>query len=320
MNVFANLSNLARRTGDSKRADEYQQARQALLQPQPPPAGQIRIGEELLKAQTAISQHRLDDAYGLALNAIDTAAQAADGQQVDWLVPQIAGALAANREPAKAEHLFQRLLALGQNWSVDRMQPLMAARQTYARFLMDQPDRWGEAPAAIEQYRSILLDANGPDSGSLAEPWRMKIDFERSHSQWEKADASARELLKLQESLSGNTSYLYLGDLQTAARVYQAAGDSARALPLLRQAVTIADLLGTPNDAWLRSQTRMDAALALARLGQFDEAETLAEEAVALPGPMRTPGPPMAQQLEQIRRIKQDKPLLMLAPMIKMHY
>jgi tetratricopeptide (TPR) repeat protein len=195
----------------------------------------------------------------------------------------------------------------------------MAARQTYARFLMDQPDRVGEAPAAIEQYRSILMDANGPDSGSLAEPWRMKIEFERSHSQWEKADASARELLKLQEGLSGNTSEPYLGDLQTAARVYGAAGDSARALALFRQAVTIADLLCTHNNDWRRSQTRMDAALALARLGQFDEAETLGEEAVALAGPMRTPGPPMAQQLEHIRRSKQDKPLLMLAPSIKRH-
>ena len=52
----------------------------------------------------------------------------------------------------------------------------------------------------------------------------------------------------------------------------------------------------------------MDAALALARLGQFDEAETLGEEAVALQRPMRSMrwlGPSLAQQLEQIRRMKQ---------------
>jgi tetratricopeptide (TPR) repeat protein len=176
--------------------------------------------------------------------------------------------------------------------------------QNYARFLMGQPDRLGEVPAAIEQYRRALIDANGPDSGSLAEPLRMKLEFERSHSQWERADASARELLELQESLSGNTSERYLGDLQMVARVYQAAGDSARTLALFRKAVTIADLVTTPNNDWSRSLTRMDAALALARLGQFDEAETLSEEAVALHRNQRTPSPPLAQQLEQIRRMK----------------
>jgi Flp pilus assembly protein TadD len=109
----------------------------------------------------------------------------------------------------------------------------------------------------------------------------------------------------LQESLSGDTSEPYLGDLQTAARMYEAAGDSARALPLFRKAITIADSLAVPNNDWRRSQARMDAALALARLGQFDEAETLGEEAVAMQRTMRTPMPPLAQQLEQIHRMKQ---------------
>jgi tetratricopeptide (TPR) repeat protein len=306
MNVLFNLSNVARRTGDSRSADEYQQAAQALQpQPPPPPAGQIRIGEELRKAEIAASQHRSDDAYGLALHAIDTAPQAADRQQADWLVPLIANLLAANKEPAKADQLFQRLFALAQNWSADNMQPLIAVTRNYARFLMSQPDRLGEVPAAIEQVRRVLIETNGPDSGSLAEPLRMKIEFERAHSQWQRADASARELLELQESLSGDTSDPYLGDLQNAARLYEAAGDSARAVALFRKAVTIADLLDTPNNDWRRSQTRMEAALALARRDQFDEAETLGEEAVALQRTMRTPRPPLAQELEQIRRMKQ---------------
>jgi Flp pilus assembly protein TadD len=87
--------------------------------------------------------------------------------------------------------------------------------------------------------------------------------------------------------------------------LYEAAGDSARAVALFRKAVTIADLLDTPNNDWRRSQTRMEAALALARRDQFDEAETLGEEAVALQRTMRTPRPPLAQELEQIRRMKQ---------------
>ena len=239
----------------------------------------------------------MDDAYGLALHVIDDAAQAADGQQLQWVMPPIAQQLADNKEPAKAEHLFQRLLALARNWSADNTQPLIAVTQSYVRFLMSQPDRLGDVPAAIEQYRSVLTDANGLESASLAEPVRLKIDFALSQSQWESAEASARELLELQESLSGNSSEPYLGDLQTAARAYQAA-DSLRALLLRRRAVTIADLLATSNKDWRRAQTRMDVALLLAQLGQFDEAVTLGEDAVALQ-------PQLTQQLEEIRQMKQ---------------
>jgi tetratricopeptide (TPR) repeat protein len=306
MNALFQLANIARGTGDTRHADEYFQAAQALQpQPPPPPAGQILIGDELQKAQAAANQHRWDDAYGLALHAIAAAAQASDGQQIEWAVPQIATSLATNKETARAEQLFQRLFALAQTWKVDNMQPLIAVTQNYAHFLRSQRDRWNEVPAAIEQFRSVLIEANGPDSGKLVEPLRMKIDLERSHSNWEKAAASARDLLELQESLSGHTSEPYLTDLQTAASVYQASGDLVRALPLLRKSIAIADLLDTPNNAWRRSQTRMDTALALARLGQFDEAETLGEEAVALNQTMRTPRPPLAQELEQIRRMKQ---------------
>ena len=273
MSVLYGLANVARSQGDSKRGDEFQRAAQA-LQPPRPPSGRILIGDELQKVQEAVNQHRWDDAYGLALDVIDNAAQAADAQQLQWTMPSIAQQLADNKEFAKAEHLFQRLLALS------------------------QPDRLSDVPAAIEQYRIVLTDANGPESASLAEPLRLKIEFELSQSQWEKAEASARELLELQESFSGNTSEPYFGDLQTAARVYQAAGDSLRALPLHRQAVTIADLLATSNNDGRRAQTRMDVALLLAQLGQFDEAESMGEEAVAL-------HPPLAQQLEQIRQMKQ---------------
>lgn len=265
-NLLFNLANLARRLGDSNGADAYQQAGEA-LQPQPP-AGQIRIGEQVREAGAALSQDHLKDAYNLALDALDHAAQAADGQQVEWLVPQVASRLAAEQEPGKAEQLFDRLFALAQNQSSDSLRPLIAATQSYARFLMGQPDRSGEVSAAIERYWSFLIDANGPDSGTLAEPLRMKIEFERSQSQWEKAEVSVRELLELQESLSGNTSEPYLGDLQLAAAAYTGAGDPARALPLLREAVTIADVLATSNtpiNDWRRSQTRMAAAFALAQ-------------------------------------------------------
>ncbi len=304
-NVLFQLANVVRGTGDSERADEYYRAAQALQpQPPPPPPGQVRIGEGMQKAQTAINQRRWDDAYSLVLQLIDGAAHAADGQQVPWMVPQFADALAANKEPAKAELIYQRVLALGRNWSVDNVQPLITVTQSYARFLMNQPDRLGDVPAAIEQYRGVLADANGPDSASLGVPLQMKIEFQRAHSQPEAAEASARQFLALEESLSGNTSEPYLGALQTLAQIHEAAGNSAQALPLLRKRVTIADLIATPDNGWLRSSTRMDTALALARMGQFEEAETLGEQAVALQQNPRTPGPPLAEELQQIRTMK----------------
>jgi hypothetical protein len=73
---------------------------------------------------------------------------------------------------------------------------------------------------------------------------------------------------------------------------------------LLRKAIGIADLNATPNNAWLRSATRMEAAMALARLGQFDEAETLAEAGVALEGKSRVPRTQPSQELEQIREMR----------------
>jgi tetratricopeptide (TPR) repeat protein len=303
--VLFSLANLARRTGDSHSADAYQRAAQALQPQSSATAGQIRIEEELQEAQTAANEHRLDDADALALHALDIAAagQAVDARQVQWSVPQIAQTMAANKDPVRAERLFLRVFALAQSWSVDGMQPLIALAQQYPRFLLNQPGRVNAVPAAIEQYRGLLIDANGPDSGTLAEPLQMQIELERSQSQWERAEASARELLELQESLSGNTSDPYFRNLRTAAQVYEGAGDSARALPLLRKAITVADLLPTPDNGWRRADTRMAAALALARQGQFDEAEELGEAAVAL---QRTP--PFEQQLEQIRGMQQAAP------------
>jgi hypothetical protein len=68
--------------------------------------------------------------------------------------------------------------------------------------------------------------------------------------------------------------------------------------------MTLADLLITPDNEWHRSETRIEAAFELALLGQFDEAETLGEEAVAMHQTMRAPMVSMEGQLEQIRQMK----------------
>ena len=303
--VYFTLANLASRSGNAKGAETYQKQAQA-LQPQPnPPEGQQSLSEDIRKTSAALSQRQFEDAYTLALQVLDTAPQAVDRFQVEWVIPNVANQLAANHQPAKAEQLFQRLFALMETWQADSVQHLITVSQNYAQFLMNQKDRWGDVPAALEQYRELLASSNGPDSGTLVQPLRMKLEFERSHAQWPAAQASGRDLLELQESLSGNTSESYLRDLQSVARVYTAAGDPATALPLFRKAIAIADLVSTPNDDWSRPATRMEAAQTLASLKQFDEAVKLAEEAVAVAKAGPNQQPYLNQQLEQIRQMQQ---------------
>ena len=302
--VYFTLANLARRSGNSKAAETYQKQGQA-LQPQPnPPAGQQSLVEDIRQTNDALMRRQFEDAYTLALQILDAAPQATDRYQVEWFVPNVANQLAANHQPAKAEQLFQRLFALMETWQVDSAQHLITVSQNYAQFLMNQKDRWGDVPAALEQYRDLLASSNGPDSGTLAQPLRMKLEFERNHAQWRQAQASGHDLLELQESLSGNTSEPYLRDLQSVARIYTAAGDPATALPLFRKAIAISDLVSTPNNDWTRPATRMEAAQTLAGLKQFDEAVKLAEEAVALAKGGPNQQPYLAQQLEQIRQMQ----------------
>ncbi len=308
--TYFQLANVARSMGNSKASEEYQKAAPALEPtPQPTPvaaAPRILINDDLQNAQKAADAGRLDEAYRLALHAADTAGQATDGQQAEWRIPQIAQSLAAKKEMAKADQLFQHLLATAQASPAVPRNILVGATRSYARFLTGQPDRANEAPAAIESLRRVLADANGPDSATLLEALRMKLDLVRTQARWSAVDGLGRELLQAQESMSGNTSEAYLMDLQSVASMYTATSDFARALPLRRKAVAISDLLCTPNgnSDWRRSQTRMDAAMALAHLHQFEEAETLAQEAIALQAPARTPAPNLSQQLDMIRQMK----------------
>jgi hypothetical protein len=304
-NTLYTLANVARQAGDTKRADKYQSEGLAAQQPQPPPAIRTRFAEVFQNLQTALNEHRLDDAFGLALDAIDAASRAFEGQQIQWQVYNLASQLAQKKETAKGERLFDRMLSRSQDLSVENMQPLILATQSYAQFLMNQTNRVGEVPAAIERYNKVLTDANGPDSGSLAQPLRLKLDFESTHSQRQNADATARDLLELQESLSGNTSEPYFNDLQKVARLYANASDFARALPLFREAIALSDLLATPPNSGRPSQTRLEAALALARAGQFDEAETLCQEAMTLNGTVNSQVQQLPWQAREIRRLKQ---------------
>jgi hypothetical protein len=75
--------------------------------------------------------------------------------------------------------------------------------------------------------------------------------------------------------------------VQRAAAVYERAGDTTGELELRRKAVAISDLVFSKIDVQ-RGTIRMDTALALARHREFDEAERLADEAVAIGQSART--------------------------------
>ena len=306
INVLYNLSYLARAKGDIKGAERYEQTLNA-LRPPPlavPATSQIMIGAKLDDAQTAMNQGRMADAYASAVQALNLAPQAADGLQVVWGVTQVASFLAMHHEPAKGEMVFQRLFALARDWKTATMRPMIDVTGNYATFLKNQPDRVPEAAPAIDELRRVLIEANGPESGSLLEPLRIRMQMEQSHSEPAKAAESALQLLDMQEHLSGNTSQDYFRELDTAAGLEDQAGNYSQSLDLWRKAIPISDLLATPNNDSQRARTRVMAAMALAHLGQFDEGLILAQEGIALQHEMRTPGPALDPYLDSIRALK----------------
>jgi hypothetical protein len=137
-------------------------------------------------------------------------------------------------------------------------------------------------PAALDSYHRVLIEANGPDSATLTDELRLRTEFDRVQSAWQKAKASAGQLLELEESMTGKTSEAYLHDLELAATVDEAAGDLPGALPLRRQAMAIADRFPT---AWARSQTRSALVSLLDRLGQHEEAAALRSQLPAVTSP-----------------------------------
>ena len=305
-NILFSLSGIEHNAGRPDLAEKFQRAgveKQRAAQPQNPPEGPL-IGPDLQKAQLAVNQGNLDEAVNLALHAMASASLARDGEQVGWQAPSIALGLARRKAPEKSEQIFHQLLALLQTWSIDNTMPLIQARQQYARFLIGQKDRWREAPAAIESYRENLVLARGAETSDLEQVMNLRIEFARGRGAPGETVQIVEELLAFEESLSGTTSAPYMRAAQTAANVYQSTGNPERALALHRQIVAIADLALSPNEAQ-RGFVRINAAFAFANARQFDEAERLANEAVAVGEGMRPPQTKLfASQVEQIRRMK----------------
>ncbi len=81
--------------------------------------------------------------------------------------------------------------------------------------------------------------------------------------------------------------------------------DLAGALPLRRKAVAITDLVDSANPS-ARAVARIQAAMAYAHQNQFDEAEALAREAIAITEHMQPPEPNLfAFRLQEILRMRQ---------------
>jgi hypothetical protein len=303
--LLNSLANIARQSGDTDRAREYERRmaeKQKAMQPEA--QKQDQIGPILQRAQSAASQRNADDAFSLSMQAIGMAADAPNREQIAWSVPNIATTLARNNENAKAGQLFQQLFQIVGSWAAEEMQPLLSLSQSYARFLMMNKDRSGEAMEAIERYEQMLVRAHGPETGSLQEALQLKIEHSRIYNRPEQGIRFAQEYAALEESLSGPTSEQYLQALEQLARAHESNGEALRAAPLWRQAVAIADLV-SPPEGGTRAHTRANAALFFARLQQFEEAERLANEAIAIGGQMKPhQDAQFRRQLQQIERMK----------------
>jgi tetratricopeptide (TPR) repeat protein len=290
------LNMLADMSGDPKQAQEYRRAA-ADKWPMPPTAAPANlIGDVLRAAQMAAVEGRLDDAYSLSLQAISAAPTAPDREMIaPWGVLSVADVI-AGKQPAKAEQLYRRLLAAVEEWSGDTVNPLAMASLSYIGFLMRRADRRDAVAAAIGRYGAIVAAARGADAGTKAVLDRT-IDFEGSSNSLERAIFLLQERLRLEESLSGNTSQPYLNALGVLVSLYERSGDHERVLQIHRQMIAIADLVAMPNDQQ-RARIRMNAAVAFATARQFDEADRLAAEAMAIAKGLRpSPENQLAWQL-----------------------
>jgi hypothetical protein len=305
-NILFGLSQIARKAGQKDVAENYQRAateKQRAQQAQPVQLG-LLIGPELQKAQTAINQGNVDEAVSLALDAIASASSAPDGEQVAWQVPNLAAQMANRKAPEKGEQIYWALFPLLEARSVDNVGALTQALQQYARFLMGQNDRWGDAALAIDRYRDNVVAAQGIDTAGMVQVQQLRIELAQIKGAHEEAVQKAEELLALEESLSGITSTPYLHVAQTAANVYQSSGKMDRALALHGQIVAIADRTLPARDAQ-RGFLRMNAAMAFARARQFDQAERLANEAIAVGEALYPPRTDVFRsQAEQIQKMK----------------
>jgi tetratricopeptide (TPR) repeat protein len=246
------------------------------------------------KAREALKAGRTDDAFVLALRALDEAAPA--NETLFSEMPVFASMLALKQARGMADQLWERLFAMAEARAVDTLLPLLHVTREHARFLAEWPDRAPSARAAIVRYRDLLITAHGPGNGELATVLRMTIEFEQDHGAPQAAAAAAEELLALSAAIHGPDGTGNLTAIQTIAGLYEMQGNLPRVRALYQRAIGIADAGCAPDD-FRRPGVRMQAAFALGHLGLFSEAEWLAREAVDL-------DPDFEDDLEQVLELR----------------
>jgi Flp pilus assembly protein TadD len=302
-NLYFTLANLARSRADQTRGEALEHTATELQQAsQPPEFRAAQISADLRSAQVAVQNGNVEAALQLAGQILDTAAQAPDRDQVAWMLPQVADQAAA-RNPEAAAELYQRVLGLLESWSADTVQPLLAFYPAYIRSLVGRR-KWDEASRILDTYRSTLLAAHGPDTGWLEEVMQLQIDLARGQEHLEAVVEIAGARLALAERLGGPTSEAYLQALENLASQLESNGDGARSLSMRRQVVTIADAVYVQSDI-RRAWSRTNAAIPLANARQFDEADHLATEALAIATRYQPSQAPFYQsQLDQIHELR----------------
>jgi len=297
-NALFNLANLAQQSGNSDRAEQYRKRANDIQRSQNPmpnsPVPGLTISGKLTEAFTAANAGKFDDALTLALEAIGAAPSARDRATLVSQASNLAITM-AHKAPDAAQEIFDRLFAAVPAW--DDGSSLEPLHQNYVRMLLNQR-RWPEASRALEDYRDVLIADRGPGTGWLDQYYRMKIELAQTQGAKSDAATAAEEFLKYEATLNGDTSDPYLSALELAAPTIERSGSTGRALDLYRRSIAVIDLVTSPGDI-RRASLRGNAALALARAGQFDDAEALARQAVAISGTT-------AWQLQQVLKLKAE--------------
>ena len=300
--VLMSLAVAARTTGDSKRAEEYQRESDQKRAPKEPQPDVVLISPVLQKAQSEANAGNTAEAIALVGQAIAQSRNAQDRDNLAQMGSSVANII-GNKAAQQADELYRNVIQAAQSWSGETMGPWLTALEGYPRFLMSQ-QRGGEAPPAVERYRSALKTARGADTGWMEEPLRQTIDIERARNSLPAAILAAQNLLSLEETLDGPASEPLYRAAETLAELYRASGDPARAVPLYQQTIAIADAVFRTNDP-RRGQSRTSAAALLIAERRPDEAEPLVLEAIQLRQAAPAGGRDgLTQMLAQIQAMK----------------
>jgi tetratricopeptide (TPR) repeat protein len=292
------MANAARSAGNVQLAEEYRARAKAMAAER---SAENMAGRQLddmfERAQSAANAGRSEEAFVLAMQAIDSASHTQYRESVTWRVPSIATTLELH-EPAYCEQLYRRVEAMAERWAEDNLQPLLNVMASETQFLLGRPERRNDAWALVERYERLLAAAHGADSGMLEDAMRMRVQLGRTGAKPPVSVVPAEDLVAYEESVNGNTSEPYRMALRILAECYESNGDVAHALGVRRQIVQLSDLT-LPEGDFQRAQSKADLAMALAGQHDFEEAERLAAEAV-----QETKGKGFTEARAEIRRLR----------------